>query len=183
MMITMGNAVGTWVSMLPLRLCTGASTSEISGSCSALPGTVDTALAKMRGLQGGKWEPCGVCRGQERLGWTDVIRMHGFVIVKLHNKEARTLIKYLRMDWGHDGFAMQTAATDDSFHSYSGFEEKCSLYLLACKEYRQVAKNTSMKTLIDAIDAKKHIAYDLASWNCNHFANSIVEVLTGDIIM
>merc|ERR1719219_571645 len=111
-MFTCGNVVGTWAAALPLRPASGASTSH---SC-----TVEEALAKMRGLAGGHWAPCGVIREQEPLGWADILRMHGFVIVKLRNKDETIPPKFMRLDWGHDGFFFQTASSDQEFQSYCG---------------------------------------------------------------
>jgi len=201
-MISAGNAIGTWAAALPLRSASGASTSQVSGSCGALPGTVEEALAKMRGLAGGNWVPCGVCRDQERLGWADILRMHGYVIVKLRSKDApaafgqqeerisRNLsqqLKFMRLDWGHDGFFFQTASNDGDFQSYCGSPDPSlpealvtTLMFPRTRKYADVDPSVSMKRLIEAIDAVKQNSYDLASWNCNHFANLVVQILTGN---
>jgi len=187
-----GNAFGAWLSTMPIRSASGVSTSQTSGSVAPLPGTVDEALAKMRGLLGGAWEPSAVARGQERLGWADIIRMHGYVIVQLGNRDARTLKKFMRLDWGHDGFCLQTGPSDSEFRSYcgvdhEGFPDEIAGTVLEVmargprdKEYEDVTIKGSMQKLIDEIDARKHLPYDIATWNCNHFANRVVDVLTSD---
>mmetsp|Transcript_118842 Transcript_118842/g.236775 ORF Transcript_118842/g.236775 Transcript_118842/m.236775 type:complete len:236 (+) Transcript_118842:149-856(+) len=195
-MISAGNVIGTWAAALPLRSASGASTSQVSGSCGALPGTVEEALAKMRGLAGGNWIPCGVRRDQERLGWADILRMHGFVIVKLRSKDnpfaafgaqERQQHKFMRLDWGHDGFFFQTASNDTDFQSYCGSQDPSMpeafmtiLTLPRRRDYADVNPAISMKRLIEAIDAVKDNSYDLATWNCNHFANLVVQILTGN---
>mmetsp|Transcript_129262 Transcript_129262/g.192528 ORF Transcript_129262/g.192528 Transcript_129262/m.192528 type:complete len:147 (+) Transcript_129262:2-442(+) len=143
----------------------------------------------MRGLMGDHWEPCEVCRGYERLGWADIVRMHGFVIVKLRGRDARDDCKFMRLDWGHDGFLFQTGPTDQEFRAYCG-EPSADVGELATsliqalsvapaeRDYAVVGPRVSMKMLIAEIDSKKHIAYDMALWNCNHFANNLMEVLT-----
>lgn len=154
----------------------------------------------MRGLAGGNWVPCGVCRDQERLGWADVLKMHGYVIVKLRAKEKlaavgqlqrqvsapQQLHKFMRLDWGHDGFFFQTASNDKDFVSYCGPQETSMpealmtvLTLPRRRCYADVDPAISMKRLIQAIDEVKDNSYDLATWNCNHFANLVVQILTG----
>lgn len=150
-------------------------------------------MAKMRGLAGGNWMPCGVCRDQERLGWADILRMHGYVIVKLRAKDAPTFgpnkphqQKFMRLDWGHDGFFFQTASNDKDFQSYCGNQDpslpevlRTVLTFPRTRSYTDVDPAVSLKRLIEALDAVKGNSYDLANWNCNHFANLVVQILTG----
>lgn len=180
--------VGTWAAALPLRSASGASTSQVSGSCGASPGSVEEALAKMRGLAGGHWVPCGVIREQEPLGWADILRMHGFVIVKLRNKDETIPPKFMRLDWGHDGFFFQTSSNDREFQSYCGSSDadlpnaavEILMRVLPRKRiYEEVVPGVTMKRLIAAIESVTDNSYDLAIWNCNHFANLVVQCLEG----
>lgn len=186
MLLTCGNVLGTYAAAMPLRSASGASTSQVSGSCSSMPGTVDEALAKMRGLDGSHWVPCGVCREQERLGWADIFRMHGFVLIKLRNRDPAAPYKFMRLDWGHDGFFFQTAADDNEFQSYCGSQDQglpdlarslLLTFMPRQRVYEEVEPTASMKKLVKAINSVKDTPYDLATWNCNHFANLIVEIL------
>merc|ERR1719336_1491264 len=45
--------------------------------------------------------------------------------------------------------------------------------------YEPTEPNVTMKRLIAAIESVKDNSYDLAIWNCNHFANLVVQCLQG----
>lgn len=236
-MSNIGNAIGTWKTCAPLRLCAGAFTSTASGSCDGHTDRINTALSKLRELHGGDWKPCEFIRLQEELGSLDFIGIHGYIIIKLCNAERTSLSpQFMRLDWGHDGFAVQVAASDNDFRSY--FRDTDSRVLRAGKKmmrtsavvgglvlggsavlaaaapatattaagtaigvaggaatgyagassvvadlyvpdspYEIVGQSASLRSIIRAVEEKAETPYDLVSWNCNHFANYLVDVL------
>lgn len=231
-MPTIVAACATRPSCSPLRTCAGSSTSTTSGSCASQSQTVETGVSKLAELRGDDWEPDAFSRRQEPLASADVVGLHGYIIARLSDRYDPSLgNKFIQLDWGHDGFPVQTSQEEGQFERYFAHERKkrmleegevspeTDLLLMAslargaialargapvttaagragtailagafasaaydteadrAERYQATGSSACMRSLIQAVRQKKDMKYDLASWNCNHFADMIADTL------
>lgn len=113
-----GHAVGTWVSLSPCRASGGAATSTTSGSGTAVEDLDEEALRELKVLAFDGWDVQAVSQVQEPLRSGDIVRAHGFVVVRLLHTESSEM-KFVRLDWGVNGLSIQIQNSDEDFICYA----------------------------------------------------------------
>lgn len=79
----------------------------------------EEGLRELKVLAFDGWEAQAVSQVQEPLRSGDVVRAHGFVVVRLAHVEEPGEARFVRLDWGASGLSIQVRSSDEGFVCYA----------------------------------------------------------------